>query len=172
MHKRRFLALLASAPLASAPLAGCGFRLRGVPQFAFSSLYLQALPGSTLALELQRTLAGGGGQLSVLTQAQQLPQAQVVLELQSEQPERVVVGQSATGQVRELQLRLRIRFRLRGQDGQEWIAPTELVQMRDISYSETIALSKEGEDALLYRNMHTDMVQQLMRRLAAAKPPH
>ena len=73
--------------------------------------------------------------------------------------------------MRELQLRLRVRFRLRGQDGQEWIAPTELLQQRDISYNETIALSKEGEEALMFRNMQTDLVQQLLRRLAAAKPP-
>lgn len=166
LHKRTLLALLATAPLAA-----CGFRLRGVPQFGFSSLYVQAPAASPLARELRRTLAGAGGGLTVLAEPQQLPQAQAVLELLSEQQERVVVGQNASGQVRELQLRLRVRFRLRGQDGQEWIAPTELVQQRDISYNETIALSKEGEEALLFRNMQTDLVQQLLRRLAAVKVP-
>lgn len=167
MRKRTLLLTL----LAAAPLAACGFRLRGVPQFAFRSLYVQAEAGSELARELRRTLAGAGGDLVLLTEPAQLPQAEAVLEFLSEQRERVVVGQNATGQVRELQLRLRLRFRLRGRDGQEWIAPTEIAQTRDISYNETIALSKEGEEALLFRNMQTDLVQQLLRRLAAARAP-
>ncbi len=92
-----------------------------------------------------------------------------MFELLSEQRERVVVGYSASGQVRELQLRLRIRFRLRNQQGTELTPPTELLQQRDVSYNESIALAKEAEEALLYRNMQTDLVQQLLRRLAAAR---
>ena len=91
------------------------------------------------------------------------------MDLLQEQQERVVVGLNASGQVRELQLRLRIRFKLRASDGRELIPDTELLQQRDISYNETIALAKEAEEALLYRNMQTDLVQQLLRRLAAVK---
>ena len=165
MHKRSLLTLLAAAPLAA-----CGFRLRGVPQFSFRTLYVQAPAGSAMARELVRTLQGAGGQLTVLTDPAQLPQAEAVLELPGETQERVAVGMSVAGQIRELQLRLRVRFRLRGQQGQEWIPETTLLQRRDVSYNETAALSKEGEEAMLFRNMRTDLIQQLMRRLAAAKP--
>jgi len=164
MKKRTLLAALAAAPLAA-----CGFRLRGAPEFGFRSIYVQAPAGSTFARELRRTLQSSGGGVAVLAEPAQQPQAEVVLELLSERQERVVVGLNASGQVRELQLRLRVHFRLRGQQGQEWIPDTELLQRRDVSYNETIALSKEGEEALLFRNMQTDLVQQLMRRLAAAK---
>ena len=166
MRKRQVLIALAAAPLAA-----CGFRLRGVPQFAFRSLYVQAPAGSALARELMRTLQGSGGSLTLITDAAQKPQAEVVLELLSEEHDRIAVGMSAAGQVRELQLRLRIRFRLRDQQGREWLGETELQQQRDISYNETLALSKEGEEAMLYRNMRSDLVQQLMRRLAVAKAP-
>ena len=164
MRRRSLLACLAVAPLTA-----CGFRLRGVPQFAFRTLYVQAPEGSAMARELVRTLQSAGGNLTVLTDTAQLPQAEAVLELPGEQQERIAVGMSAAGQIRELQLRLRLRFRLRGQQGQEWIPETEQRQQRDISYNETLALSKEGEEAMLFRNMRTDMVQQLMRRLAAVK---
>jgi LPS-assembly lipoprotein len=164
MHRRTLLTCLAAAPLAA-----CGFHLRGAPEFSFHTLYVQAENGSQLARELRRTLQSAGGNLKLLTDPAQLPQAEAVLTLISERPERVVVGLNASGQVRELQLRLRIRFRLRGQQGQEWIGETELLQQRDISYNETIALSKEGEEAMLFRNMRTELVQQLMRRLAAVK---
>jgi LPS-assembly lipoprotein len=156
--------------LAVVPLAGCGFRLRGVPAFAFKSLYIAAPAGSSLARELQRTLEGSGSPLKVLRDPASMPAAEVILDLLQEQQERVVVGQNASGQVRELQLRLRIRFRLRTLAGAEWIPDTELLQQRDISYNETIALAKEAEEALLYRTMQTDLVQQLMRRLAAVRP--
>jgi LPS-assembly lipoprotein len=79
------------------------------------------------------------------------------------------VGLNATGQVREFQLRSRVRFRLRTPQGRELIPETELLQQRDISFSEAAALAKEAEEALLYRDMQSDLVQQLMRRLAALK---
>ena len=160
-------ALLTFAP--AALLAGCGFRLRGAPEFAFSSLEIVAPPGSPLARELVRTLESAGGQLRVLREAPAQTPADVVLDLLSEQHERAVVGLTPSGQVRELQLRLRVRFRLRTPQGDERIPETELLQTRDISYSETIALAKEAEEGLLYRNMQTDIVQQLLRRLAAVK---
>ena len=43
----------------------------------------------------------------------------------------------------------------------ELIPETEIQQQRDMTYSETQALSKEAEEALLYRNMQTDIVQRL-----------
>ncbi|MDD2611009.1 MAG: LPS assembly lipoprotein LptE [Giesbergeria sp.] len=167
LRRRAWLAALPS----TLALAACGFRLRGVPQFAFQTMYIEAPVASPLARELQRTLAGSSTALQVWREPAQLPQAQVVFELLQEQNERTVVGLNASGQVRELQLRLRIKFRLRDQKGEELLEPTELLQTRDISYSETIALAKEAEEALLYRNMQTDLVQQLLRRLAAVRLP-
>ena len=164
MNKRTLLSL---APVAL--LSACGFRLRGVPEFGFGSLYIVAPASSPLARELQRTLDGSGSQLKVLRDPASMPTAEAIFDLLQEQQERVVVGLNASGQVRELQLRLRIKFRLRTPTGVELIPDTELLQQRDISYNETIALAKEAEEALLYRDMRTDLVQQLMRRLAAVR---
>ena len=162
--------LLAMLPVSL--LAACGFRLRGVPEFAFRSLYIAAPAGSPLARELRRTLQGSNSKLVLLTEPAQLPpRAEAIFDLLQEQHERSVVGLTASGQVRELQLRLRTKFKLRTPAGAELIPETELLQVRDISYSETIALAKEAEEALLYRNMQTDLVQQLLRRLAAAHMP-
>jgi LPS-assembly lipoprotein len=43
------------------------------------------------------------------------------------------------------------------------------VLTRDINFNETGALSKEYEEALLYRDMENDLVQQIQRRLAAVR---
>ena len=166
LRRRTLLALL---PVPALLLAGCGFKLRGVQQFAFRSLYIAAPANSPLARELRRTLQGAGDTVQVLTEPGQRLQAEAILEVLSEQHERSVVGLNASGQVRELQLRLRLRFKLVTPNGEEWIPETQLLQQRDISYNETIALAKEAEEALLYRNMQTDLVQQLLRRLAAVK---
>ena len=56
MNKRTLLSL---APVAL--LSACGFRLRGVPEFAFKSVYIAAPTGSPLARELQRTLRERAG---------------------------------------------------------------------------------------------------------------
>ena len=159
---------LALAGAAALSLSACGFKLRQAPDFAFNTLYLVAPESSPLALELRRNLESTG-KVKVLRDSQGLNQAQVILELQQEQRERVVVGLNASGQVRELQLRLRVRFRLRTPAGGEPIPSVELLQQRDISYNETQALAKEAEEALLYRNMQSDIVQQMLRRLAAVR---
>ena len=81
----------------------------------------------------------------------------------------MVVGVNASGQVREFQLRLRFKFRLRTPSGKELIAETELLQQRDISFSESFVLAKEAEEASLYRDMQADIIAQLLRRLAAVR---
>ena len=167
LRRRTLLALL---PAPALLLAGCGFKLRGVQQFSFRTLYIAAPDTSPLARELRRTLQGAADTVQVLTDPAQKAQAEAILEVLAEQRERSVVGLNASGQVRELQLRLRVRFRVVTPNGEERIPETELLQQRDISYNETIALAKEAEEALLYRNMQTDLVQQLLRRLAAVKP--
>ncbi|AMO23374.1 LPS assembly lipoprotein LptE [Ramlibacter solisilvae] len=161
---RRRTLLLASSALA---LAGCGFQLRQAPSFAFSTIYIGAAPGSSLGNELKRSIASNESVKVVSAPTPEL--AQVILDITADQREKVVVGLSAAGQVREFQLRTRMRFKLRTPQGKELIPETELLQQRDISYNESAALAKEAEEGLLYRDMQTDLVQQLMRRLAAVK---
>jgi len=157
--QRRALFILA-APLA---LAACGFQLRKAPDFAFSTIYVGG-PESPLLTELRRSIAAGGN-----VQVTPVDRAQVILDVPLDQREKVVVALNSTGQVREFQLRTRVKFRLRTTQGKELIPETELLQQRDISFNESAVLAKEGEENLLYRDMQTDIVQQLMRRLAAVK---
>lgn len=148
-------------------LTACGFALRQAPKFAFSTIFIRVAEASSLGNELKRNLTGSG--LTVITDAKRLESAEVVLDVVSDQREKSVASLTSSGQVREFQLRVRVKFRLRTPQGKELIPDVELLQQRDISYSETQALSKEPEEQLLYRSMQTDIVQQMMRRLAALK---
>ncbi len=151
-------------------LSGCGFALRQTGDYPFKTLYTGFPTTTPLGAELSRQLRGTG-RIELLTEPKQAQQADVILEVLQESRQRVVVGTNASGQVRELQLRLTIRFRLRTPEGVEWIEPAEMFQQRDLSFNETAALSKEIEEAMLYRDMQNDIVQQIVRRLTRVKPP-
>jgi len=145
-------------------LAACGFHLRGTTELPFSRIALEGFAArSPLADELRRTLSQSAE--VVATPAQ----AQVVLHALIERRERGVVATTTASQVREVQLRVRLEFRLTTPGGRELIPTTELLMTRDMSYSETVALAKEYEEAQLVRAMQTDIVGQVMRRLAEVK---
>jgi LPS-assembly lipoprotein len=161
MQRRALLALIPPAGLA---VAGCGFKLRGSQNYGFERIAVLPNPGGPLLTELRRSLANA---VTVLPAEAPLSQAQVVLDLLQEQREKIVVGVNASGQVREFQLRLRVRFKLRTPQGKELIGPSDISQQRDISFNESAVLAKEAEEGLMYRDMQSDIVQQLLRRLAA-----
>lgn len=165
--RRRFWRLFGAGPVLLG-LSACGFRLRGAGDFPFQTLYANFSITSPLGVELQRNLLGTG-RVTLLTEPAQMSMADAIFEVLSESREEAVVGVNASGQVRELQLRLRVKFRLRTPQGQSLIEPVELAQQRDLSFSETAVLSKEIEQAMMYRDMQTDIVQQIMRRLSAVK---
>ena len=163
---RRSFVRLAGVLAASLGLAGCGFKLRGSQAFAFTRIAIMPNPGGAIAQELRRSF---GNDVQVLAPDEPLTSAQLVLTVAEDPREKVVVGVNTSGQVREFQLRLRVRLRLTTANGKEIIASDEILQRRDISYNETAALAKEAEEALLYRDMQSDIVQQILRRLVAVQ---
>ena len=167
MQRRHLVQSLAAAGVLLGT-AGCGFRLRGTPNFAFKSIYVNIPDGSSLGSDLKRALAANSA-LQVITDPQKMLQAEVILDALADQREKTVIGSSSAGQVREFQLRLRFSFKLRTPQDKELIEQAEILQQRDISYNESAALAKEAEEALLYRDMQSDLVQQIMRRLAAIR---
>lgn len=160
----RAAALLAAAALSTA----CGFQLRKAPELAFSTMYTNIAEASAFGQLLKRNLRTINN-LEIITDTREMERAQVILELIQDVQEKVILSKSSTGTAREYVLRFRVRFKLRTRDGFELIPDTELVQEREISFNETAALSKESEEQLLYREMRDDLVQQLIRRLAAVR---
>lgn len=151
-------------------LSACGFQLRKAPDLPFKTLYTNIAETSLFGQLLKRNLQSLGN-LEIITDVREIERADVVLDMIQELQEKVILSRTSTGTVREFTLRLRVRFKLRSRNGDELIPDTEIVQEREISFSETAALSKESEEQLLYRDMRSDLVQQLIRRLAAARLP-
>jgi len=166
-HRRQFLRRL-GAGSGLLLLSACGFELRKAPNYPFKTLYTGLPETSAFGQELKRNIASSG-QVELITNPKEIERADVIFELTAELPEKVILSRTSTGAVREYQLRFRIRFRLRTREGYELIPDTELVQERDISFNESAALSKESEEQLLYRDMRSDLVQQVLRRMGALR---
>lgn len=146
-------------------LAGCGFQLRGAAELPFDSIHV---PGSGgIALELRRSIRSGS-RTAVVDDPKQ---ARALLEFTHEVRQKEILSLTAEGRVREFRLLYRVGFRVHDGKGGEFVLPGTLQVARDMTYSDAQLLAKEAEEQALYRDMQHDMVQQILRRLASAKPP-
>ncbi len=147
-------------------LAGCGFRLRGTAEVPFETLYVPSAT-SGIALDLKRTIQAG-------TKARVVDdpgKADAVMQFTEETRQKEILSLTGTGRVREFQLRYRVGFRVHDGKGAEYVPPNTIQLTRDVTFNDAEILAKEQEEQLLFRDMQVDMVQQIMRRLAAAKRP-
>jgi LPS-assembly lipoprotein len=161
--QRRLLLLGA----ASVSLTGCGFELRREPELLFRSIAMTGFkPSSPLALALRRQLA-----LTPVKLLDDANRVDLVLEVLRDSSDKTVVVSTAAGQVREWQLRLRFDYLLRTPSGELLMPRTDLMMTREMNYTESMALAKEQEEALLFRAMQSEAVSQVMRRLAAVRLP-
>ncbi len=148
-------------------LSGCGFHLSQPPTLPFDTLYVDVVSYSSFAAELKRYLASTGKTRLV----DRPEQAQVILQILSELQESQILALSTAGRVNELQFRYRLSFRVRDRDNREWLAPTEILLHRDMTYDDLTVLAKENEQTLLMQDMQRDAVRQVVRRLAATHAP-
>jgi len=180
MQRRHFLSLL-GAPAGAAALAtlgGCGFELRQGYAMAFRTLQLTGFTASSpLATELARALEASGVQVTESTlQAVQaassvmVPPSHIELNALLDKRETLVSAKTAFGQVRTITARTTLRFQVKRSDGSILIPASDVVLARDLSYNERDALAKQDESAALNRALQSDIVGQVMRRLAAIRP--
>ena len=146
-------------------ISACGFQLRGVAKLPFETMYVEASDTSPVGNDLRRVLKSSNVRLT-----NSAAEAQAVVQLLGETREKIILSLSGGGRVREYQLRMRVSFRVYGPNNKELLVPTELVLLRDLSYDDTQILAKESEEALLFRDIQSDAVQQIMRRLSAVNP--
>ena len=151
--------------LAAVAVSACGFHLRGVRELPFTSIYLNAGTNSSLSAELARNIRVGTSTKVVGDRAS----ANAVLDIIGEARDREILSLNAQGRAAEYTLRYRLSFKVHDGKGHEFIPATEIAVKRDISFNDSEVLAKESEETLMYRDMQTDLVQQILRRLATVK---
>lgn len=149
----------------AAAMTACGFQFRGKVDLPFERAYVDAPPFSVVAGQLKRGIEGGSRTRLTDNRAE----AQAVIAILNEQEERAILAVSGGGRVRELQLRYRLSFRVHDGKGRAWLPPTDVNVARDMTYDESQILSKEGEAQMLFREMRSDAVQQVLRRIQAIR---
>ncbi|MFO1317398.1 MAG: LPS assembly lipoprotein LptE [Burkholderiales bacterium] len=155
------------AVAAAAVLSACGFHLRGDASFPFSSVYIDAPSAKPFAQEMGRAIGAGSG-AKVVDEA---GTAEVVLAIPSVIDDKDVLSLSSGGSVREYALAKRVQFRLHDKNGNDWMPAGQIVVRRSYTFNETQVLARDLQEQRLLREMQTDAVQQIVRRLQAARKP-
>lgn len=158
MRRRFFLLALLS-------FAGCGFQLRGAYTLPWETLYLALPEGSELYQALKRAIEAGGG-TRVVADPKAAPVSFVVLK--NEQT-KSILSVSGKGLVREFLLTRSFSFVLRDAQGRDLAEPVSLALTRELTFDDTRLFAKEAEEAMLWRDLQADLVQQVVRRLAATR---
>ncbi len=161
--RRRLLGGALAAAVALLP--GCGFHLRGPQALDFASLHINVPQQSEFGAQLRRLVATTG----TTRVEEDADAAEARLQILANDRGREILSLTGAGKVREYQLVQALRFQLLDRAGKALIPPTSLSARREYTFDDNQVLGKEQEENLLYRDMQNDLVQQLMRRLAAAR---
>lgn len=161
------LLLLATAFL----LSSCGFHLRGhnnmEVKLAFQSVYLRAASETPLVTDLRKALA-----LNKVVLSETAEQATIILDIISEVPDKQILSLSSAGRVLEYDLRYKVTISAYDNQLVYWMPASNVSLNRSMPYNDAQVLAIEKEEALLYKDMRSDAVAQILRRLSKAKPPN
>ena len=161
--KRFFLALLAAAVV-----AGCGFQLRGTTsgKLPYGSFHVALPENSEVGIWLKRYVRSMADTRLAATPEE----AEAVFQQLYDNRQKTVLSINAQGQVREYRLQMSYGFRVVDAKGQVLVPPNEITLSRDMTYDASTVLAKDQEEALLWRDINNDLVNQILRRLSIIKP--
>ncbi len=167
MPPRRFAAFFAALLMAAA-LAGCGFQLRGAQSAAlpYKTLYIALPESAEVRIWLERYILASGA----TTLVDNPQEAEAVFQQISDNRQKTILSVNAQGRIREHRLQLSYRFRIVDAKGRIIVPPNELSLSRDLTYDDSNVLAKEQEERLLWRDMTSELVNQIVRRLSLIKP--
>jgi LPS-assembly lipoprotein len=169
-------------------LAACGFKLRGsadlpAHKLPFATIALSLAPTSEFYAQLKRAIEAS----SPGTRVADSNEAEAILTVLGDSSQKNILSLNAAGRAREFQLVRTFSFKVQANTPLARACPASQIHRCPgrradrihprqhhhaaprITFSDDLVLSKESEEALLWRDMQGDLVQQLMRRLAAAK---
>ena len=155
----------------SLTVSACGFHLRGDGghyTLPFPTMYVGLPESSPLAVDLKRNI-NANGSTTVVKTAKEADGIVDVISNPEHTKTKTILSLNSNGRVRQYLLQYSIVFRVLDKQGAVLLPPTAIALSRPIDFNETQLLAKEQEEALLYKDMQTDLVQQMMRRIAAIK---
>jgi LPS-assembly lipoprotein len=157
--------LLGLVVLCLSLLTACGFKLRGSYELPFDTLYIALPENNELYAVLKRNI-----EASTKTRIiDNREEAQATLTVVYDRTTQGILSLAGTGRVTEYQLVRSFSFRVLDKDNRDLVPPREIILRRDLPYSDDVVLAKAAETEVLMRDMQSDLVNQILRRLAAVK---
>jgi LPS-assembly lipoprotein len=162
VNRRHCLRLLTAAALA--PLAGCGFHLRGSQsgeRAELGSVWVEAAPGEPFADELRLQLARQGAALASASSG-----AELVVEVLESRAERRAVAVDNSGKTDEYELEVLVRYRVQriGVEGGDALQTLRAASSYRFDGAEVLGADAEAE--VLAAELREQLAQRLVRRLA------
>jgi LPS-assembly lipoprotein len=149
-------------------LVACGFHLRGSVNLAenLKTMYVQGLDlKSDLGRTLKNNLVSNG--VNVIEQYQKGAAVLTILEQRIDRRVLSVSGSSA--KVSEYELLGMIKYKVSDDTGRVLVAEDKVDAVRDYRFDENQVLAKAEEENALRKELQQQLVQNLLRRLAAVK---
>lgn len=176
VHTARLMAAAGAIGLLTAT-SGCGFKLRHGYSMAFKTVQLTGFAGnSPLAAELARALEVSGVDVvdstlaaTTAASATSVPASHIVLDGLADRRDMTAATTTAYGQIRDMTVTTVVRFQVKRGDGSVLLPPADVALNSSMTYNEKDALSKQDETESLHRAMQSDIVNQILRRLAAIR---
>jgi LPS-assembly lipoprotein len=153
--------------LAMSALSACGWRLRGKVDLPYKNILISGNLTQELRDDLEMVL-----RVNAIQIVKNVKDAELVLEIISEQNARQVLYYNGAGQITAYRIISRIAFRAFDQNGIELIPESDIYQTRDIDFNQSDVQSFDFLVADYVKNMRIDIVAQLMRRLESIKKLH
>ena len=145
---------------------GCGFHLRSWDlQESLESAYVESASRHDLTEPLRRALRQAGVAL-----AEDAASADMVIQLLNEREQRRSASVSGTARVTQYEMIYGVRYRVTDGGGTV-LVPTQWVDRLEVySVDRNNIVGSSEEQSLLQREMREDILQQILRTLAAVAP--
>jgi LPS-assembly lipoprotein len=150
--------------LAMGALSACGWRLRGKVDLPYKNILISGNLTQELRDDLDMIFRVNDVQI-----VKAAKDAELVLEIISEQNARQVLSYNGAGQITAYRIISRVVFRAFDQNGIELMPESDIYLTRDIDFNQADVQSFDLLVAEYVKNMRFDIVNQLMRRLASIK---
>lgn len=157
-------ALRVIALLATLVAGGCGFHLQGATKLpaGLQKVYVARTDElSPFAVELDRALRDAGAQFAAAP-----ADADAVIRITQDRTGRRVLSVSTRNTPQEYQVFYSLKYSIE-KGGKEAVPEQEIELTRSYSYSESEALAKDREEAILREAIARDLADLVLRRLAS-----
>lgn len=146
-------------------VSACGFHLRGSYTLPWDTLYLGLPENDEMHAQIKR-----GIEATTQTHIVNDPkEAQASLVILGNTQLKSILSLSGRGLVREFQLTRTFVYKIQDAEGKELVPTNQIILQRDMTFDDAHLFAKEAEEVMIWKEMQSDLVQQLLRRLATVK---